>query len=284
MPRKDAGNPSRHSVTSNQLAALTQEMGDDDVEMRPPVSRGTDMTEQETLDRITANTSPSRGHYPTASITDSVRPLQKSNSENKGLTVQVDKTCTYSNGINLPTPIKSPRSFRSGFLLPGKGDSLNNSSTRGMAGAEKLSSVTSSPAPTASETKTVLPQHRIRPPRSGQNYQYFDGSTVFCLKGRFQNTRSKPVNIATGLLIVVPGIVFFTMSAPFLWDNVSRAIPISFAYLVYISMSSFFHASVSDPGVGYLPAACGGVCLLAANWTTILLDIAAKCPQVSACR
>lgn len=37
--------------------------------------------------------------------------------------------------------------------------------------------------------------------------------------------------------------------APYLWHNVSPAIPIFFAYNFYICISSFLHGSVTDPGV-----------------------------------
>lgn len=37
--------------------------------------------------------------------------------------------------------------------------------------------------------------------------------------------------------------------APWLWHNISPAIPILFAYVFYICFSSFIHASVVDPGV-----------------------------------
>jgi len=70
-------------------------------------------------DRITANTSPTHGHNATASITDSVRPLQKKQMEGRGLTVTVDKN--YKGG-NLPTPVRTPRSFRSSFFMPGRVD------------------------------------------------------------------------------------------------------------------------------------------------------------------
>lgn len=37
--------------------------------------------------------------------------------------------------------------------------------------------------------------------------------------------------------------------APWLWKNISPAIPIVFAYIFYICLSSFIHASAVDPGV-----------------------------------
>ena len=46
----------------------------------------------------------------------------------------------------------------------------------------------------------------------GKNHQYFSGNTVFCWGGRFQNTRDRPVNIATGLAFVLPSGLFFGFS------------------------------------------------------------------------
>jgi hypothetical protein len=39
--------------------------------------------------------------------------------------------------------------------------------------------------------------------------------------------------------------------APWLWLNVSPAIPILFGYLFLICISSFIHASATDPGVSH---------------------------------
>jgi palmitoyltransferase ZDHHC9/14/18 len=87
-------------------------------------------------------------------------------------------------------------------------------------------------------------------PRSpGKNYEYFAGNTVFCLGGRLQNSRDRPINIISAVFILLPIGLFFGFSAPWLWVNVSPAIPILFAYLSLICFSSFWHASVSNPGI-----------------------------------
>ncbi|KAB8356325.1 hypothetical protein FH972_023909 [Carpinus fangiana] len=84
---------------------------------------------------------------------------------------------------------------------------------------------------------------------SGKNYEYFQGNTIFCFGGRLQNARSRPISIATAILILLPAGLFFGYSAPWLWLHVSPAVPIFFAYLFLICISSFYHASVTDPGV-----------------------------------
>lgn len=212
------------------------------------------MTEQETLDRITANTSPSHGHYPAGSLTDSVRPLQQGKTSDTGHfqhNIIVDKS--YKDLHNLPSPIKSPRSFRSSFLMPGRSNEGQQSQNRNTEGAEKLSSSASSPQfrPVDSHTERHprVPHKPNQKSDLGRVYQYFDGNTVFCLGGRWQNTRGRPVNIATGIFVIIPCALFFGFEAPWLWKHVSPAIPIVFAYLAYICFSSFIHASVTDPGI-----------------------------------
>jgi len=78
---------------------------------------------------------------------------------------------------------------------------------RDARGHERLSSATSSPKP--SPIKAAEP---ARKPNLGRNYEYFTGNTVFCGGGRFQNSRDRPVNIATGIFIVLPGALFFAYS------------------------------------------------------------------------
>ncbi|KAL2136409.1 hypothetical protein VTI74DRAFT_3843 [Chaetomium olivicolor] len=213
--------------------------------MRPPPSRGTEFTEQETFDRITATTSPTHGHHATASLTDSVRPLQRKPDAARNLTLDMSKTYNKA-GANVPTPVRTPRSMRSSFLLPRMESGSEN---REIQGGEKLESLASSPQLPPSPADGKIPPTENKKSTSGHNYEYFQGNTVFCLGGRLQNTRHKPVNIATGSLVIVPAVLFFIFSAPWIWDNISPAIPITFAYVFFICMSSFLHASVSDPGV-----------------------------------
>jgi palmitoyltransferase ZDHHC9/14/18 len=251
----------RQSVNSNQPAR----QGEDADEPRP-LSRGTEMTEQETTERVTANTSPTQGHHPTGSLSESVRPLQRNPANAKGLSLAIDKN--FKNGGGLPNPAKSPRSFRSSFLLPTRGEAAPNSPNRNTQGREKLSSVASSPGLTPVDAPKPKPKQSL-----GANHQYFTGNTVFCWGGRLQNTREKPINIATGLFCVIPGVLFFIFSAPWFWHNISPAIPIVFAYVFYICMSSFIHASVSDPGV----SSCEFICLFPANSTRFFLGTFTLC-------
>ncbi|KAG5999928.1 hypothetical protein E4U43_001793 [Claviceps pusilla] len=224
--------------------------------MRPPPSRGTEMTDQEAFGRISANPSPSSGHHHTGSLSDSVRPLQNRPGQlSQTLHIKVDKACGYRDMAALPSPTRSARSFRSTFLLPGKVDLSQSSRNRSTDGAEKLSSTASSPR--FARTDSHFPSdpgpstaaHRQDQLSTGKVHQYFEGNTVFCLGGRWQNTKHTPINIATGLFLIVPCALFYGFEARWLWKNISPAVPITFAYLTFICLSSFVHASVSDPGI-----------------------------------
>lgn len=243
-----ANNTPRQSVQSNQIPRSVPSPTDHD--LIPPPSRGTEMTEQETAERVTANTSPTHGHHATTSLTESVRPLQRNMPNVKGLSLNVDKS--YKIGGGAPTPSKSPRSFRSSFLLPTRAEGAPTSPNRSTQGREKLSSIASSPNRTPKSRSAPKDSLRPKVPNLGKNHQYFEGNTRFWMGGRLQNARDRPVNIATGLFALMPGVLFFIFSAPWLWHNISPAIPIVFAYIFYICISSFVHASVSDPGVSTL--------------------------------
>lgn len=225
----------------------TMRRRDEDYNQRP-LSRGTEITELDTVGRFTANTSPTYGHNPAGSISESVRPLQKptSNSNLKGLSLNIDNSAVSAPG-------KSPRSFRSSFLLPIKPSS--DSPNRNNQGGEKLPSIASSPGYTPVDASKKFPKQNL-----GNNYQYFTGNTVFCWGGRLQNTRDRPVNILTGILVIVPCVLFIAFSAPWYWHNISPAVPIIFGYIFYICISSFVHASVSDPGVSSFPSISSSSC------------------------
>ncbi|KAI9769404.1 MAG: Eukaryotic peptide chain release factor GTP-binding subunit [Geoglossum simile] len=232
-----ASNGNRQSLNSNNTMRHSLVIHQE-VDLQPPQSRGTEATEREGPDRGTANTSPT-GNATVRSLSESMRPLQN-RSAGQGLTLDLGKN--YKNGAGSPgAPQKSPRSFRSSFL-PSKRESAIISDDN--KGREKLSSQPSSPP-------SPLPPKMQHVPRgnSGRNYEYHKGNTVFCWGGRWQNTKDRPINVLTGLMVLVPGGLFFGFSAPWLWRHVSPAIPISFAYLWLLCVSSFIHASVSDPGI-----------------------------------
>ncbi len=194
-----ASNANRQSVGSN----LTLRQGPQihqDQEIPPPL-RGTDFTEQDGPDRGTANTSPT-GYGTVQSMTESVRPLQDRSSNPRPTHLDLHKEYKKSHNMLSP-PSKSPRSFRSSFLLPTKGDVQPSNDTQGR---ERLSSGASSPRSARAKV-----QQEVRR-EVGRNYQYFAGNTVFCLGGRLQNARDRPMNVATGIVVILPGVLFFAYS------------------------------------------------------------------------
>lgn len=74
-------------------------------------------------------------------------------------------------------------------------------------GHEKLSSAASSPGLAQQEATKKEVKKEL-----GKNYEYFTGNTVFCWGGRLQNARDRPINIATGLMVLVPTGLFFGFS------------------------------------------------------------------------
>jgi palmitoyltransferase ZDHHC9/14/18 len=96
-------------------------------------------------------------------------------------------------------PQKSPLSFGSGFSL---------GSRRPAPGHQVLGSNATSPDFNA-------PRKSLPPPVQsalGKNHEYFEGNTVFCWGGRFQNAHDRPITFATGIVLVLPAILFFVFS------------------------------------------------------------------------
>ena len=97
---------------------------------------------------------------------------------------------------------KSPlsfRSMRSGFSLRSK--------NRVAPGHQHLSSNATSPEFPPSKRPSAPPRKTM-----GKNHEYFEGNTIFWGGGRFQNARDRPVNIASGIVLVLPAILFFVFS------------------------------------------------------------------------
>ena len=174
----------RHSLASN----VTSQRGplirhDNDV---PPRSRGTEFTETEEAGR---------------SLGESERPLRDRSMDPKPYP-SVSRGTKQDSNARFPVQ-KSQGSFRTSYLLPNR----EHTPSRNISpGQEQLSSTATSPRFTQSKVNDVSA------PKPGINYQYFTGNTVFCFRGRLQNARSMPVNVATGLLVVLPSALFFAYS------------------------------------------------------------------------
>ncbi|KAH7405786.1 DHHC palmitoyltransferase-domain-containing protein [Phaeosphaeria sp. MPI-PUGE-AT-0046c] len=231
-----AANSYRQSIGSTQTIREAPTLGLHHEHDLPPPSRGTDTSYRDMPDRTTANSTPT-GAYTVRSAGESITPLQRPRPSHLDLA-----NIHRSDAGKLPTPSKSPRSFRSSFLLSSRDG--RNAQMRPNQGHEKLASAESSPRLARKEISKGVVKKEL-----GKNHEYFSGNTAFCWGGRLQNTRDRPVNVATALMILLPAGLFFGYSAPWLWLNVSPSIPILFAYLFLVSVSSFLHASASDPGI-----------------------------------
>ena len=171
-------------------------------DLEVPPSRGTEFTDPIISDRNTSNASPT-GNTTIRSLGESVKLLHE--REKKSMPERLNINKTVQTGSSHDPPQKSPLSFRSDFLsIRNKNEDPQRPPSRGH---ERLSSVASSSPRSMKDQKAPA-----RPPNLGKNYEYFTGNTVFWGSGRFQNSRDKPVNIATGLLIVLPVALFLAYS------------------------------------------------------------------------
>lgn len=191
----------RRSIVSN--STILPAMNPPDSELPPP-SRGTEFTDPVLPDRGTSTASPT-GNTTIRSMGDSVGLLHDKAQGTAPSHLNLNQNY-MSDGSQEPQR-SSPLSFRSGFLksnkMEGAGDRRRDS-----RGHERLSSSPAS-TPGSGPTKPVEsePKNNL-----GKNYEYFLGNTIFFAGGRLQNSRDRPVNILTGILIVLPATLFFGYS------------------------------------------------------------------------
>lgn len=165
-----------------------------------PTSRGTDITDMP--DRNTSNNSPEGGET-FRSRGESEVPLSGPDIPS-AKPMHLDLARPYrASASNLP-PQKSPRSFRSSFAL-----ATRQSPMRSNTGHEKLESNPSTPRMSQG---AVAAQKAEVMEELGKNYEYFTGNTVFFFGGRLQNARERPINLATGLAMVLPAALFLGFS------------------------------------------------------------------------
>ncbi|EDK40373.2 hypothetical protein PGUG_04471 [Meyerozyma guilliermondii ATCC 6260] len=77
---------------------------------------------------------------------------------------------------------------------------------------------------------------------AGLKFIYFFG-------GRARTVKQAPIAAICGILIFIPGILFFVFEANWMWHNHHRAVVIVFAYFWGLCGSCFIKAATSDPGV-----------------------------------
>jgi len=192
-------NSYRQSVGSTQTVRGAPALGLHHEHDHPPPSRGTDITDRDMPDRTTANSTPT-GAETVRSHGESIAPLQRPRPQHLHLSNM------HAGDVGkLPTPSKSPRSFRSSFLLSSRDG--RTAQMRPNQGHEKLASAESSPRLARKEASKDAVRREL-----GRNHEYFAGNTAFCWGGRLQNTRDRPVNVATAVLILLPAGLFFGYS------------------------------------------------------------------------
>ena len=148
-----------------------------------PPSRGIEYTEQD--DRTTMNASP-EGKTTLRSLGGSERPLQQS---------------MYVNVGDEPTdevPRKAKRGFSANFMR------TTTSTPKETQRGERFELPKGSPIST-----TKAQQYTSQ---ADFNYQYFSGNTIFCWGGRLQNTRGRPINIASFIIVFLPSVLFLVYS------------------------------------------------------------------------
>ena len=174
-------NTDRHSLVSDATPQQgPQNQHNNDI---LPRSRGTEFTEQD--DGVTVNASPT-DNATLRSMDDSGRPLQSHFPRTRPLRLDIDQ---QGNG--------SPKSFRANFHRA-------PTTRKETQGHERLSSSNNSP--------TFAKKLSEAAPKAGINYQYFSGNTVFCWGGRLQNARDRPINILSGIIVVLPTMLFLVYS------------------------------------------------------------------------
>ncbi|KAL6713573.1 Eukaryotic peptide chain release factor GTP-binding subunit [Lecanora helva] len=146
----------------------------------PPPSRGTEFTEQDDQGTLDASLTE---HVAVRGVDKIEKPLHHKASNPRPIHMSLD---TQANG--------SPKSYRTNFSM----------SRKEAQGHKRLSSSNNSP--------TFAKEPPDPRSKAGINYQYFSGNTVFFWGGRLQNTRDRPVNIASGIIVILPAILFLVYS------------------------------------------------------------------------
>lgn len=156
---------------------------------RPIPSLATEMTQSEAPENYDTVSHGQTSHDGDTGLVNGT----KKEGKHKPTHLNIRNSKTSENGQ------KSPMSFRSGFSLGSK---------RPDQGHQILSSNTSSPGFAPPGKSLPVPVQSAL----GKNHEYFEGNTMFWWGGRLQNARDRPINIATGIVLVLPAILFFVYS------------------------------------------------------------------------
>ncbi|KAI8075005.1 DHHC palmitoyltransferase-domain-containing protein [Gongronella butleri] len=88
-----------------------------------------------------------------------------------------------------------------------------------------------------------LPGKRVR------NYEVFPGNSIFFCGGRMVTSSSHWAFVVALFILIVPCTLFAVFVCPFLWYNMSPAIPIVFGYVFIIALVNMIKTSWTDPGI-----------------------------------
>ncbi|KAI7261486.1 zf-DHHC-domain-containing protein [Hortaea werneckii] len=228
-----------------------QKLGEADDIPPVPDSRGTIFTDRDGTNTFQSESAQGAAIAGSVASGTSTAPLHQSRPNNNPL-----PRLDTNNNTAVPPP-KSPgnRSLRASFGLGSSKQRTNSHSPHNLRPTpsqhhQQLHSNPSSPTPNEKPSAIHQPSPKSRPTKGpGRNKDYYAGNTLFLFGGRLLNTKAKPLNTLTFLLTALPCGLFFGFSAPWLWHHVSPALPIVFAYVCAVCLSSFGHAAFSDPGI-----------------------------------
>ncbi|KAI7508590.1 hypothetical protein KC364_g67 [Hortaea werneckii] len=219
----------------------------------PPVpdSRGTIFTDRDGTNTFQSESAQGAAIAGSVASGTSTAPLHQSRPDHNPL-----PRLDTNNNTAVPPP-KSPgnRSLRASFGLGNSKQRTNSHSPHNLRLTpsqhhQQLHSNPSSPIPNEKPSAIHQSSSSSRPTKGpGRNKDYYAGNTLFLFRGRLLNIKAKPLNTLTFLLTALPCGLFFGFSAPWLWHHVSPALPIVFAYVCAVCLSSFGHAAFSDPGI-----------------------------------
>ena len=200
--RNSAGDNDRHSLRSNPTAIFEQQG-----HKPSSPSRATEFNEHESQDRTSVDVRlGGSAILPGAGNNKRLLPdLASLHEQSPYLT---GDHCANDHLKTRPYVPKSTAQFHSSFLLPisRKASPLRTETDH----HQRLSSGTASPQ--MLHEKSQFKNHSKAKVSVTRNHEFFLGNTIFCWSGRLQNTRDRPVNIATGILVVLPATLFFVYS------------------------------------------------------------------------
>lgn len=85
-----------------------------------------------------------------------------------------------------------------------------------------------------------------------KNYQMLketDSKFVYLCGGRGKSVRRKPLNLATCILVIIPGVLFWIFEARWHCQYTSTALVVIFTYLWFLTLAFLLKASFCDAGI-----------------------------------